>query len=104
MHPTFNTYFNTYFIMVNNNIILVDTVRVSSITKLPKYPRFVVVVFCDIEYYPNCLIIGDNVFLLANRLESDINAIYQNTCLSFSDFIKKFPVCSQNNTFYHVEF
>lgn len=88
----------------NNNIIIVDTLNVSLISKLPNSSNFVEVVFCDIEYYPNCLIIGDNVFLLANRLESDINAIYMNTHLSFSNFIKKFPVCSENNTFYHVKF
>lgn len=90
--------------MVNNNIILADTVKVFSISKLPKFSNLVEVVFSDTDYYPNCLIIGDIVFLLANRLESDINAIYMNTRLSFAAFIKKYPVCSENNTFYYVEF
>lgn len=90
-----------YFIMVNNNIIQADSIKISYV-KRRFNSEFFEVEFLYSDFNPFLLIINDRVYLKSSDLPC--NQIYMNTDLSFGDFIKRYPILSNKETFYYVEF
>lgn len=87
--------------MANNNIIKVDSVKVSYVKRLFN-SDFFEVEFLYSDFTPSLLIINDRVYSKASDLPCNKN--YMSSDLSFGDFIKQYPIMSNKEIFFYVEF